>query len=255
MGTASRQRLGRIDSVWRYPVKSMAGERLASAFVGFNGVAGDRVFAFVDQAKKGKDDFPWFTAREQHELLLYKPRFKKPLDPADRFPDPAAYGVVVDAPDGRAYDVADPALKAALRAEGAGKTFDFELRFSEKGMPDARPVALFSMNTVAALTTAIGAAVDHRRFRANLYVRWDDPAPFFEDSLVGRSLQIGERLTLNVVKKDPRCIIITMDPDTAAVKPEILKHVARQRQGCVGVYAAVLKDGMVSEGDEIFLLG
>ena len=68
--------VGRIDSLWRYPVKSMRGEELDEAFVGFSGVYGDRLFAFKSSGcPKG---FPYLTGREQREMLLYRPRFRHP---------------------------------------------------------------------------------------------------------------------------------------------------------------------------------
>src|SRR5436305_14832923 len=71
---------GIVDSVWRYPVKSMRGEELDEAFAGVSGIYGDRLFAFRSSASpKG---FPYFTAREQRRLLQYRPHF--------RYPDKAA---------------------------------------------------------------------------------------------------------------------------------------------------------------------
>lgn len=68
--------IGRVDSLWRYPVKSMRGEELGEAFVGFAGVYGDRLFALTSTASsKG---FPYFTAREQGAMLTYTPRFRHP---------------------------------------------------------------------------------------------------------------------------------------------------------------------------------
>ena len=68
--------VGKVDSLWRYPVKSMRGEELEEAFLGFSGVYGDRLFAFRSSASpKG---FPYLTGREQEELLLYRPRFRHP---------------------------------------------------------------------------------------------------------------------------------------------------------------------------------
>src|SRR6059058_4857217 len=72
--------IGQVDSLWRYPVKSMRGEELEEAFAGYPGVYGDRVFAFKSSASPM--GFPYFTAREQRRLLQYRPRF--------RFPDKAA---------------------------------------------------------------------------------------------------------------------------------------------------------------------
>src|SRR6266540_7189833 len=72
--------IGKVDSLWRYPIKSMCGEKLEEVFVGFSGIYGDRIFAFRSSASpKG---FPYLTAREQRKLLRYRPRF--------RYPDKAA---------------------------------------------------------------------------------------------------------------------------------------------------------------------
>src|SRR5260370_25736333 len=68
--------IGKVDSLWRYPVKSMRGEELDEAFAGYSGIYGDRLFAFRSSANhKG---FPYFTAREQRKLLQYRPRFRYP---------------------------------------------------------------------------------------------------------------------------------------------------------------------------------
>ena len=68
--------VGRVDSLWRYPVKSMRGEELQESFVGFSGIYGDRLYAFRSSAApKG---FPYLTGREQEKLLLYRPRYRHP---------------------------------------------------------------------------------------------------------------------------------------------------------------------------------
>ncbi len=69
--------VGRVDGLWRYPVKSMRGEELEEAFVGFSGIYGDRVFAFLSSASSR--GFPYFTAREQKEMLRYRPRWVNPI--------------------------------------------------------------------------------------------------------------------------------------------------------------------------------
>src|SRR5260370_4530302 len=75
---------GKVDSLWRYPVKSMRGDELEEAFVGFSGVYGDRLFAFRSTAApKG---FPYLTWREQEQMLLYRPRFRN-ADRAEKAPN------------------------------------------------------------------------------------------------------------------------------------------------------------------------
>jgi MOSC domain-containing protein len=68
------ERIGTVGAVCRYPVKSMAGEELGAAFVGFAGMMGDRAFAFV--RKPGPKGFPWLTGREQESLVTYRPRYR-----------------------------------------------------------------------------------------------------------------------------------------------------------------------------------
>ena len=68
--------IGKVESLWRYPVKSMRGEELDEAFAGYSGIYGDRAFAFKSSANhKG---FPYFTARDQRKLLQYRPHFRYP---------------------------------------------------------------------------------------------------------------------------------------------------------------------------------
>ncbi len=96
--------------------------------------------------------------------------------------------------------------------------------------------------------------IDKRRFRANFYVEWDNQDdPYFEFSLVGKTLKIGDRLEVAIVERDPRCTMITLDPDTADKSPKVLQHVSRKHGGDAGVFAAVLQDGRVNKGDRIFL--
>ena len=62
--------VGTVESLWRYPVKSMRGEELDELFAGYAGVYGDRLFAFESSASpKG---FPFFTGREQRQMIRYR---------------------------------------------------------------------------------------------------------------------------------------------------------------------------------------
>jgi hypothetical protein len=96
--------------------------------------------------------------------------------------------------------------------------------------------------------------VDERRFRANIYADLADTAGFAEDGFVGRRLRLGAKAVVAVLERDPRCKMITLDPDTASASPEILRRVARFHEGKAGVYGAVLIEGMVRRGDELVLL-
>ena len=259
--------IGRIDSLWRYPVKSMRGEELEEAFVGFAGVYGDRLFAFTSTGcPKG---FPYLTGREQREMLLYRPRFRHP-DKAAKPPDlaetealapglnplpadPADLAVEVETPSGEVLGVDDPALTRMLAAR-MGEGHRLTLVRSERALTDCRPVSLFSIQTARQLGDEIGTALDKRRFRANVYLDLGSATGFAEDEFVGRTLRLGPKVTIAVLERDSRCKMITIDPDTAEPSGAILRQVSRAHDGMAGVYAAVLVEGMVHRGDEVELL-
>jgi uncharacterized protein YcbX len=99
-----------------------------------------------------------------------------------------------------------------------------------------------------------GVAVDKRLFRANVYVDLTSCDGFAENEFVGRSLRIGSKVTVAVLQRDARCMMITLDPDSAEKSPAILKAVAQAHEGMAGVYGAVLAEGMVCKGDSVELL-
>ena len=256
--------VGQIDSLWRYPVKSMRGEELAEAFVGFSGIYGDRLFAFKSSARPA--GFPYLTGREQEEMLLYRPRFRHP-DKAARppnqaeaapglntvFVDPADLAVEVETPSGEVLDADDPALIRML-AERMRDGHSLTLLRSERAMTDCRPVSLFSIQTARQLSDEVGTALDKRRFRANIYLDLGSAAGFAEDEFVGRTLRLGPKVVISIVERDPRCKMITLDPDTAEPSPEILRKITRAHDGMAGVYGAVLVEGTVHRGDDVELL-
>jgi hypothetical protein len=119
----------------------------------------------------------------------------------------------------------------------------------------ACPVSLISLSTVAKIGEDMEMPIDKRRFRANFYVEWDNQDdPYFEFSLVGKRLKIGERLEVAILERDSRCKMITLDPDTAEATPRLLRYLARNHGGDAGVFAAVLRDGRVNKGDPIFVI-
>ena len=256
--------LGRVESVWRYPVKSMRGEEVDEIFVAFTGLMGDRVYAISSTA--APKSFPWHTAREQEDLVLYRARFKErsgtlkpdnmeeamghPANVHAPFPEADVFAVEVERPDGSVVDIADPAFLAGIRDRSKG---DLSLRFTQRSLVDCRPVTLFSLQTVGQLADETGIDVHKLQFRANFYVDWADEGGFYEDELVGRRVTVGDAVELMVVERDPRCKFITIHPETAETTPALLKHVNKTRDGFAGVYAAVIREGPVRTGDAIAL--
>ena len=258
------EQIGTVESLWRYPVKSMRGESLADAFASFSGIYGDRVYAFHSTGAPA--GFPYLTGREQEKMLLYQPVFRDAatmrqppnLSAAEAmgpgatpvFPEAGDTDVEVQLPDGGKLAIHDPALLQHLR-EGLGDRHELRLLRSDRAMTDCRPISLFHVWTAAQLGEEIGAAVDPRRFRANIYVDLVSRQPFGENELVGRVLRIGGKATVAILERDPRCKMITLDPDTAEQNPAVMRAVAREHDGTAGIYAAVLVEGVTRVGDEI----
>ena len=241
--------IGTLKTLRRYPVKSMAGEDLAEARVTFSGILGDRVYAFIDT--QNKSDFPWMTARQGGEMILFRPRWLDGLQSSDEFPSAEQYAIEVTTPEGETFRVRDEEFRRYIERRFGHPV---RLRFSERSMMDSRPVSMLGMSTLRAMSQETAIELDPRRFRENFYVDWQDPRPFFEDQLIGSNLQVGEKVTLQVVKKDARCVIITLDPDTAKASPQVLQYVARGHDGCIGVYGAVLREGIVRANDPIYAI-
>lgn len=259
--------IGTVESLWRYPVKSMRGEELDEMFAGYAGVYGDRLFAFESSASpKG---FPFFTGRDQRQMIRYRPRFRDPdkaarpvnwlaaqklsplVNPISATPDQLM--VDVESPDGKTFAIADPALRDHLCAGLDGK-HELRLLRSEKAMTDCRPVSFFALQTANKLAEEAGMKVDKRRFRANFYLDLADFAGFTEDQFVGRSLRLGSQVVVAITNRDGRCMMVTLDPETGKKAPAILKAVAQGHEGKAGVYGAVLVEGIVRKGDPVELL-
>jgi uncharacterized protein YcbX len=257
--------IGKVDSLWRYPVKSMRGDELDEAFASFSGIYGDRLFAFRSSASPG--GFPYLTAREQRRLLQYRPRFRYP-DKAARpvnlmeaesmganplWADPSELMVDVETPEGQTLAIDDSALIEMLRA-GIDQKHQLTLMRSERAMTDCRPMSIFSLQSARQLGEETGTPMDKRRFRANIYVDLASSGGFAENEFVGRSLRIGPKAVVSVLERDARCMMITLDPDTGEKEPAILKKVAQAHDGMAGVYGVVLVEGMLHKGDPVEVL-
>jgi uncharacterized protein YcbX len=254
-----------VESLWRYPVKSMRGEELDEVFAGFSGVYGDRLFAFSSSAsRKG---FPFLTAREQSEMLRYRPRFRQPdkaarpinQSEAEKLPpgatplyaEPGDLMLDVETPAGDTLAIDDSALIDALR-QGIDERHRLTLLRSERALTDCRPLSIFGVQSARKLGEEAGITVDKRRFRANIYL--DLAEGFAEDKFVRRSIRIGPKVIVSILERDPRCMMITLDPDTGEKEPALLKKVAQAHSGMAGVYGAVLVEGMMRKGDSVELV-
>jgi uncharacterized protein len=226
------QHLGTVAALYRYPVKSMIGETLDEAQIGWHGVDGDRRYAFLREGDPS--GFPWLTAGRLDTLLRHA---------VERDGDQ----VFVRTPAGQRYAIHDPALAAELSAAFGKPVRAVHLG---SGIFDEAPISLMSKQSLESLGEATGMPpLDPRRFRPNLLIDAISGG-YPEDHWVGRSLAIGGA-RIRIALRDVRCGMVNMDPDTLAKTPAVLKTIATQRETCLGVYAYVEQPGLVRVGDPI----
>ncbi len=261
------ERIGKIESVCRYPVKSMRGENPSQIFLSFSGVYGDRLYAFRSPA--APVGFPYHTAREHEDLLLYQPRYRhqeRTLAPPNLaeaeamapgitpvYGEREQFAIDITTPDGIDVAIDSPLLTGWIRKAREDEA-PVTLSFSQVSMTDCRPISLISLQTVGILQSELGSPVDKRRFRANLYADLSDAGGLVEKDYVGKTVQIGDKAVVSILERDPRCKMICLDPETADHNPKLLQILAEKHDGRAGIYAAVLVEGVVKAGDPIVLL-
>ena len=236
--------IGRVCELVRYPVKSMAGTTTESAFLGWHGLGGDRRFAF--RRMGDHSGFPWLTASRLPELLLYRPFG---LDTKTGEPLPTH----VRTPAGATAELSSGALESEI-AERCGERV--ELMHLKHGIFDDAPVSVITLATIAGIGRDSGAELDRRRFRANILLETGDGAPFIEDTWVGGTLLFGDgepRAAVRVTARDVRCVMVNLDPDTAARDARVMKTVVRLNGNTAGVYGTVVETGPIRIGDAVTL--
>ena len=220
----------RLEQIWRYPVKSMAGEMLASVELEPAGMPGDRRVAVVDPG--GRRPRHPVTSREIPQLLSFAARWE-------------SGEAVISGPGVAAVSHRDPAAAAAL-SQYLGRRLEL-LELDEPAMDDS-PLHAVHLSWVGQLEAKLGAPVDPRRFRANLYLGGTSPAP--EGTWPGRRLRVGAAV-LAVVKVCRRCVLTTRDPAAPAQSwPPLLRHLVERRDEVLGVYLGTEVLGDVGVGME-----
>lgn len=229
--------VGRVVGLWRYPVKSMAAEALAEVEVSWNGLAGDRRWAFL-RAGKVRSGFPWLTLRQRPDLGQYRPSFVEPHRPD-------ASRIMVRTPAGDDFDIVEPALAREL---GDG----VQVLKQDRGIFDTMPLSIITTRTVTSLGALTGLELDALRFRPNLLIQAAGDEMFPEDAWVGRVLRIGG-VRIRVDRRDQRCVVVNVDPVTSWRNPAVLRAINRERHGCLGVYGSTVQPGRIALGDPVIV--
>jgi uncharacterized protein len=236
--------IGHVEAIFRYPVKSMAGERLEIANVGWHGLDGDRRLAF--RRMNDHSGFPWLTASKLPELLLFTPQRR----------EDGAQGELpthIRTPDGKEMPVFGEDLATEVGRRYGAPVQMMQLRH---GIFDDASISVIAFDTVREIARIAERRPDLRRFRPNIVVRLLRPVPFQEDEWLGGVLSFGEgddAPAITVTMRDVRCSMVNLDPDSASSAPEVLKAVVRANQNNAGIYGAVTRIGRLAVGQTILL--
>ncbi|RYD54048.1 MAG: MOSC domain-containing protein [Sphingomonadales bacterium] len=237
--------IGTVAALNRFPVKSMAAEPLQVAEIDWQGMEGDRQYAFYFRESRSR--FPWLTGRDVSGLVLHSARFADP-------DAPKTSRVEIVAPDGWRGDVNDPELLARLSAAAGAPVGLMQLAI---GAYDSMPVSVVTTAAHHRVETAHGSALDMRRFRANVVIESDHS----QTEWAGKRIAFGDAnpegggAELLMTDGIPRCAMVTIDPDNAARDPGVLRTIARQFGNAYGAYAAPAKKGLVRVGDVVRVSG
>jgi len=236
-----RTEIGQVEAIFRYPVKSMAGERMESANLGWHGLDGDRRMAL--RRMEDRSGMPWLTASKLPQLLLFTPQRQ----------DGAELPTHVRTPDGREMPIFGGELAQEIGRRHGAPVQMMQLR---NGIFDDAPISVIASDTIREIGRLAGRSVDVRQFRPNVLVRLKQSVPFQEDEWLGGVLEFGEgddAPGVAVTMRDERCGMVNLDPDSAIPAPEVMKAIVRVNQNFAGIYGAVTRTGRLEVGQVVFL--
>jgi uncharacterized protein YcbX len=207
--------LGTLAAIWRYPIKSLAGESLVEGTLLVDGIEGDRERAFI--------------VRDGHARVGKTYRGKE----NDRF-----------------HTLSEPEHALESAAE-RGVKLELERDEDERYFDDA-PVSIIIDRWLDGVSDAVGYPVEYQRFRPNLFVRSQSPVPD-EEALSGLQLQLGD-VMLRARYPIERCVVTTYELKGGAADPNVLRYLASERSTWMGIYCDVLRAGIVRVGDLLALV-
>ena len=210
-----------VAELWRYPVKSLAGERLQRAVIGRDGIAGDRVVHVEDG--RGR-----VVTSRTHPMLL------------------GLHATLGD--DGEPFVEGEPWASAealtAIRLAAAEEEATLAAHLGRDGF-DVLPLLVATDGAIAAL------GVDHRRLRPNIVIAGVEGLA--ERAWPGRRLRMGDAV-IAVAKLRGRCVMTTYDPDTQEQDMSVLRRIVTDFGGRMALDCDVVEGGIVSVGDAVELV-
>ena len=233
--------IGVVEALYRYPVKSMAGETLDVAELGWSGVEGDRRFAFRRVEERGGN--PWLSAGRLSALTSFVPIHQG----ADQAP------THVRTPEGQELALFGDELAQEVKRRHGAPVQMMQLRH---GIFDEASISVIARSTVEEIARRSETEADVRRFRPNIYIRTTDDKPLVEDEWVGSVLTFGEESdapAISITMRDLRCVMVNIDPEGGGTTPAVMKACVALNENHAGVYATVTRTGRLAVGQKVLL--
>jgi uncharacterized protein YcbX len=206
-----------VSEIWRYPVKSLRGERIPQAEITLNGISGDREIAVISS------DNRIITARTRHKLLGLRGELQ------------SGHSVTIN---GLPWDSEEAQLLVAEATGGAAHL----VRIPQPQAFDILPLLIATDGAAQFLE------IDHRRLRPNIMVAG---VPELEErKWPGRTIKIGEA-RFHAAQLRGRCVMTTYDPDTLEQDPSVLQKIVRELEGSTALDCSVISPGIVRVGDTV----
>jgi uncharacterized protein YcbX len=274
--------VGAVGNLWRYPVKSMLGERLEEALLTTYGVLGDRAWALRD-LKTGRIA----SAKKYPALLSFRAHYdvQPTLDEPGRVAIEMPGGQIAQPDDPETSERISQIIGLPVRLENKAGEFEktgivretvfgdvpvgnFKPEWTPETMPDyfqLKSGSFFEIGSIFVLTSGSvehlralqggTAQIDQRRFRPNIYIESKRNSDgFVEDEWIGGTLEIGASARIHDFSGTVWCVTATLPQEELPRDLSILRTIARDHNGCLGVYAIVRSEGKVRVGDPIVLL-
>lgn len=236
--TPSPHTPGTIAELWRYPIKSLGGERLERCALDLRGLRGDRSWAIV--GNDGKIGSGKTTTRFRRMSGLLDLSVSSQDDDAP----------LISFPDGTRAPGDQPSTLVRI-SELLGEEVSLR-REAEVPHHDDSPVHMITTGSLAWLQGRHPeVAIDARRFRPNIVIEASEP--WGEESWIGHVIRLGN-VVLRPFKATERCVMVTMAQPGLTFSPRLLGDLERQHDASFGIYAQVVTPGELRLGDSIELI-
>ncbi|MFA5454616.1 MAG: MOSC N-terminal beta barrel domain-containing protein [Sulfurimonas sp.] len=266
--------IGLVASIFRYPVKSMAGEKLESTIINKRGLLGDRAYALIDTATNkivsAKNPKKWPNIFKYYAKYISEPTENFISGVQIEFPDKQTFLSTQNNIDEKLTNAFSRSVKLSSTVPQIVQLEEYFADIQEIKQHDSIVNAnmaegtFFDLGTIHLLTTATlkkfeelyGEGDFHiNRFRPNIVVDLNsNHSGFIENEWVGKNIAIGDEVILKIKESCPRCVMTTLEQDDLPKDINILKTIIKHNNGNLGIYADVVRGGIIKNNDLIQIL-